>query len=229
MPYSVWVFYLPNATKGSPKDMRPVVLGIAGGTGSGKTTVARAIADQIGRDHVAYFEHDCYYNDLSALSIEDRRNVNFDHPDAFDTALLVEHVKTLTSGTSVEQPIYSYKKSLRLPETQLIRPAPLVIVEGILVLENAPLRNLMDVKIFVDTDDDIRLLRRIKRDTKDRGRELESVLGQYESTVRPMHLAFVHPSRRHADVIIPRGGRNLVAISMVVDALRRRLDGQASA
>ncbi|MEE2789260.1 MAG: uridine kinase [Myxococcota bacterium] len=208
--------------------MRTVVLGIAGGTGSGKTTVARAIADNIGREDVAYFEHDSYYNDLSALGLEARRQVNFDHPDAFDTTLLVQHVKDLIDGHRVEQPIYSYTQSVRAEETRSVAPAPLVIVEGILVLENAALRNLMDVKIFVDTDDDIRLLRRIQRDTQERGRNLSSVLGQYEATVRPMHLAFVHPSRRHADVIIPRGGRNQVAISMVVDALRRRLDGRHS-
>jgi len=204
--------------------MKPVVLGIAGGTGSGKTTVARAIVERIGAERVAYFEHDSYYRDLSGFDVEARRQVNFDHPDAFETELLVEHIRILLAGQGVEQPVYSYQESVRLAETQPVVPRPLVVVEGILVLENQALRNLMDVKIFVDTDDDIRLLRRVRRDTSERGRSLDSVLGQYEATVRPMHLAFVHPSRRHADVIIPRGGRNHVAIDMVSDALRRRLD-----
>lgn len=204
-----------------------VVLGIAGGTGSGKTTVARSIVERVGRDRVAYLEHDCYYRDLRHLDFEARRQVNFDHPDAFETDLLVEHVRALRAGRSVEQPIYSYTESVRADETQTVHPCPLVIVEGILVLENAALREQMDVKIFVDTDDDIRLMRRLRRDTRERGRTLEHVLGQYEATVRPMHLTFVHPSRRHADVVIPRGGRNHVAIAMVADALRRRLEAAA--
>ena len=209
--------------------MTPVVLGIAGGTGSGKTTVARAIVERIGVNRVAYLEHDSYYHDLSHLDADDRRRVNFDHPDAFDTPLLVEHVRELLSGRSVEQPEYSYTDSVRLPATRTIESRPVIMVEGILALENESLRRLMDIKIFVDTDDDIRLLRRVRRDTQDRGRSLDSVLGQYEATVRPMHLAFVHPSRRHADVIIPRGGRNQVAIQMVSDGLQRRLDSESNA
>lgn len=204
-----------------------VVLGIAGGTGSGKTTVARAIVDRVGRKRVAYLEHDSYYRDLSHLELDARRQVNFDHPDAFDTDLLVEHIEQLKAGESVRQPVYSYTESVRQGETRTVLPRPLVIVEGILVLENARLRDLMDVKIFVDTDDDIRLMRRLRRDTKERGRTVEHVLGQYEATVRPMHLTFVHPSRRHADVVIPRGGRNQVAIAMVADGLRRQLDRAA--
>lgn len=204
-----------------------VVLGIAGGTGSGKTTVAHAIADRVGRKRVAYLEHDSYYRDLGHLELDARRQVNFDHPDAFDTDLLVEHVEALKAGESVHQPVYSYTESVRKDRTVLVQPRPLIIVEGILVLENARLRELMDVKIFVDTDDDIRLMRRLRRDTKERGRTVEHVLGQYEATVRPMHLTFVHPSRRHADVVIPRGGRNRVAIAMVSDGLRRRLERAA--
>lgn len=204
--------------------MNCVVLGIAGGTGSGKTTVARAIVEQIGTDKIAYLEHDSYYRDLSQMSLEDRRRVNFDHPDAFETSLLVSHVKSLIDGQSVEQPVYSYESSIRTGRTITVHPKPLIVVEGILVLENHALQSLMDIKIFVDTDDDIRLLRRVRRDTEERGRNLEGILGQYEATVRPMHLAFVSPSRRHADVIIPNGGRNHVAISMVADGLRRRLD-----
>ncbi len=204
--------------------MKCVVLGIAGGTGSGKTTVARAIVEQIGSEQIAYLEHDSYYRDLAHMSMEDRRRVNFDHPDAFETSLLVDHVKTLISGQSVNQPIYSYESSVRTGEVITVAPKPLIVIEGILVLENHALQSLMDIKIFVDTDDDIRLLRRVRRDTEERGRSLEGILGQYEATVRPMHLAFVSPSRRHADVIIPNGGRNHVAISMVADGLRRRLE-----
>ena len=204
--------------------MKCVVLGIAGGTGSGKTTVARAIVEQIGTEKIAYLEHDSYYRDLEHMSLEDRRGVNFDHPDAFETSLLVDHVKMLMDGQAVEQPVYSYEHSVRTGETIRVEPKPLIVIEGILVLENHALQSLMDIKIFVDTDDDIRLLRRVRRDTEERGRSLEGILGQYEATVRPMHLAFVSPSRRHADVIIPNGGRNHVAISMVADGLRRRLD-----
>ncbi len=203
--------------------MPVVTLGIAGGTGSGKTTVARAIVDKIGRERVAYLEQDSYYRDLSHLPIEERRQVNFDHPDAFDNALLCEHVRALQAGQAVECPVYSYTDSARLPETRRIEPRQLILVEGILVLENSQLRDLFKVKIFVDADDDIRLLRRLRRDTQVRGRSVEHVLGQYEATVRPMHLAFVSPSKRHADVVIPRGGSNVVAIDMVADALNRRL------
>ncbi|MCB9521993.1 MAG: uridine kinase [Myxococcales bacterium] len=203
--------------------MVPIVLGIAGGTGSGKTTVARAIVERIGVDRIAYLEHDAYYRDLAHLPLEARRQVNFDHPDAFDTNLMVQHVRDLCAGNAVQKPIYSYTESVRLQETERVDPRPLVVVEGILVLEHEALRNTFDVKIFVDTDDDIRLMRRLRRDTIERGRSVEHILGQYEATVRPMHLAFVLPSRRHADVIIPRGGRNQVAINMVADSLQRRL------
>lgn len=203
--------------------MAVVTLGIAGGTGSGKTTVARAIVERIGAERVAYLEQDSYYRDLSHLTLEERRQVNFDHPDAFDTPLLCEHVRQLQAGRPVQRPVYSYTESVRLPRTVAVEPRELIIVEGILVLENRELRNLFDVKIFVDTDDDVRLLRRLRRDLELRGRSIEHVLGQYEATVRPMHLAFVMPSKRHADVVIPRGGRNVVAIEMVADALNRRL------
>lgn len=203
--------------------MRSVVLGIAGGTGSGKTTVARSIIDRIGQTRVAYLEHDSYYRDLSHMTGEERRQVNFDHPDAFDTPLMIEHIKRLLDGVSVQKPVYSYTDSVRTEMTERVDPRPLIVIEGILALENPALRALMDVKIFVDTDDDIRLMRRLRRDTVARGRSMDHVLAQYESTVRPMHLAFVMPSRRQADVVIPRGGHNRVAITMVADALVRRL------
>ncbi|MEZ4469982.1 MAG: uridine kinase [bacterium] len=213
----------PRPARGGPPI---VVLGIAGGTGSGKTTVARAIVQRVGLDRVAYLEHDSYYHDLSHLPLEARRQVNFDHPDAFDTGLLIEHLHALRAGRPVDKPVYSYTESVRAAASERVLPRPLVVVEGILILENAALRSLLDVKIFVDTDDDIRLMRRLRRDTVERGRAMDHVLGQYEATVRPMHMAFVLPSRRHADVIIPRGGRNTVAIDMVSDALLGRLAGQ---
>jgi len=205
-----------------------VALGIAGGTGSGKTTVAREIVARIGAERVAYLDQDAYYRDLGHLSLEARREVNFDHPDAFDNALLVAHVRALKAGRAVAKPVYSYTESVRLPETEPIGPAQLIVVEGILILENAELRDELDVRLFVDTEDDVRLMRRLRRDISERGRTLEHVLGQYEATVRPMHLTFVLPSRRHADVVIPRGGRNRVAIDMVADALQRRLSSEES-
>lgn len=203
--------------------MKSVVLGIAGGTGSGKTTVARALVDRIGPDQVAYLEHDNYYRDLSHLSFEERSQVNFDHPDSFDTELLVRHIELLKQGKAIDKPVYSYKNHERTTEVIPVQPQPLIIVEGILVLENPQLRSQMDVRLFVDTEDDIRLMRRLRRDIAERGRSLERVLGQYEATVRPMHLTFVLPSRRYADVIIPRGGGNVVAIQMVADGIMRRM------
>ena len=203
--------------------MKPVVLGIAGGTGSGKTTVARALVDRIGPNQVAYLEHDNYYRDLSHLSFDERSQVNFDHPDSFDTELLVKHIDLLTQGQAIDKPVYSYKNHERTADVIPVQSQPLIIVEGILVLENPQLRSLMDVKLFVDTEDEIRLMRRLRRDIAERGRSLERVLGQYEATVRPMHLTFVLPSRRYADVIVPRGGGNVVAIQMVADGIMRRM------
>jgi len=207
--------------------MTPIILGIAGGSGSGKTTVARSLVDMIGEERVAYLEHDNYYRDLSHLSVEERAMVNFDHPDSFDTPLMVEHIKALKASQSVNKPVYSYTHHQRTSEVIPVHPRPLIIVEGILVLENAELRSLMDIKLFVDTEDDVRLVRRLRRDIAERGRSLERVLGQYEATVRPMHLTFVLPSRRYADVIVPRGGGNRVAIQMVADGVMRRMFGEA--
>lgn len=203
--------------------MTPIILGIAGGSGSGKTTVARSLIEIIGADRIAYLEHDNYYRDLSHLSEEERAMVNFDHPDSFDTPLLIEHIESLKNSESIHKPVYSYKHHQRTEEVIPVHPRPLIIVEGILVLENAALRSLMDIKIFVDTEDDVRLVRRLRRDIAERGRSLERVLGQYEATVRPMHLTFVLPSRRYADVIVPRGGGNRVAIQMVADGVSRRM------
>lgn len=205
--------------------MTPIIIGIAGGSGSGKTTVARSLIDLIGPERIAYLEHDNYYRDLSHLSIEERAVVNFDHPDSFETSLMVEHIKALKAGETINKPVYSYQHHARTEEVIPVVSRPLIIVEGILVLENPDLRSIMDVKIFVDTEDDVRLVRRLRRDIAERGRSLEHVLSQYEATVRPMHLTFVLPSRRYADVIVPRGGGNTVAIQMVADGVMRRLPG----
>ncbi|MBM4292544.1 MAG: uridine kinase [Deltaproteobacteria bacterium] len=206
--------------------MTPIVLGIAGGSGSGKTTVARSLLERVGSARVAYLEHDNYYRDQSHLSEEERAQVNFDHPDSFDTPLMVEHIRALKRGELIRKPVYSYIHHARTGEVIPVESRPLIIVEGILALENAELRALMDVKIFVDTEDDVRLVRRLRRDIVERGRSLERVLGQYEATVRPMHLTFVLPSRRYADVIVPRGGGNVVAIQMVADSVLQRLGGE---
>ncbi len=194
----------------------PVVIGIAGGSGSGKTTVLRRILDAIGREHIAVLDHDAYYRDLSHLSLEARARFNFDHPDALETELMRTHLDALLDGHPIEKPVYDFTTHNRSEETVLIHPRPVVIIEGILVLAEPLLRERMDIKLFVDADDDVRLIRRIRRDLMERGRTIESVLDQYERTVRPMHLEFVEPSKRQADVIIPRGGQNVVAIEMVL-------------
>lgn len=216
----------PRSSEGNPLDstLRTLVVGIAGGTGSGKTTVARQIRDRVGAARLAYLDQDAYYRDLRHLTLEQRRQVNFDHPDAFDKDLLVEHLDALKRGEPVAKPIYSYAESVRLDKTDTVQSRPLVIVEGILVLEDRALRERMDVRIYVDAADDIRLMRRLRRDTQNRGRSMEHVLGQYEATVRPMHQAFVAPSMAYADLVIPRGGLNSIAIAIVADALVARLD-----
>jgi uridine kinase len=199
-----------------------MLVGIAGGTGSGKTTVTRRILDAFDRDIVC-LDMDSYYRDLAHMNIEARRKVNFDHPDAFDTQLFVEHLDALRSGHSIEKPVYSFERHTRKEETITVESAPIILIEGILVLAEQPIRALMDAKIFVDADDDIRFIRRLQRDVSTRGRTLDSVVEQYLSTVRPMHHAFVEPSKRYADVVIPRGGKNDVAIRMVISDLRARL------
>lgn len=200
----------------------PILVGIAGGTGSGKTTVVRKILEAFDQD-VICLDMDSYYRDLKHMPYEERRSFNFDHPDAFDTELFVEHLKELGEGKSVEKPVYSFAESVRREETITVNPAPIVIVEGILVLAFPALRSLLNAKIFVDADDDIRFIRRLQRDVAERGRTLESVISQYTKTVRPMHLSFVEPSKRYADVIITRGGENDIAISMVVADIKSRI------
>ena len=198
-----------------------MIIGICGGTGSGKTTVALKILDAV-RDRVVYIQHDHYYKDLSHLPLEERRKLNFDHPDALDTDLLVEHLKQLRAGQAIERPVYDFTVHARKPETMRISPKPATLVEGILIFEHAVLRSLMDIKIFVDTDADIRLIRRMRRDLSERGRTVESVMEQYEKTVRPMHLEFVEPSKRYADLIIPEGF-NPVGVDLVVEKIKGML------
>ena len=209
--------------------MRPIIIGVAGGTGSGKTTVAFAILEKVGWNRIALIQHDSYYYDASNLPFEERARLNFDHPDALETPLLVEHVKLLRAGQPVQIPMYDFRTHTRLAETRLVNPEPVILVEGILIFAEPALRDLFDVKIFVDADADIRFMRRLERDLKERGRSLDSVIEQYMTTVRPMHLEFVEPSKRYAHVIIPEGGHNTVALDMVVarvQALLGRLIGR---
>ena len=203
--------------------MSALLIGIAGGTGSGKTTVAHRIASFFKPYEVVLVDQDSYYRDLSHLPFGERRRVNYDHPSAFDIDLLVSHLQEMKQNRKIEKPIYSYKNHCRTKETTRLEPAPIILLEAILVLESKRLRDEMDIMIFVDTDDDIRFIRRLRRDVHERGRDLDSVIAQYEHTVRPMHLSFILPSKRHADLVIPRGGENEVAIRMVVATLREQL------
>lgn len=196
------------------------VIGIAGGTGSGKTTVARRVASAAPADRVTILEHDAYYADRRDLSFEERSELNFDHPDALETSLLVEHLRALRAGRAVDVPQYDFATHLRKDERRRVHPTPLVVVEGILVLHDPELRALFDLKIFVDTDADIRVLRRVRRDMEHRGRSFESVRAQYYETVRPMHLQFVEPSKRWADLVIPEGGENHAAVELLMGKVR---------
>lgn len=199
---------------------RPVIIGLAGGSGSGKSTILRRLLEELGPERVSVLEHDAYYRDLDDIPFEDRLRINYDHPDSLETSLLVQHVEHLLEGRAVDKPIYDFTKHTRSSRTVRIDPTPIIIVEGILVLAEPELTKRMDIRLFVDTDDDIRLMRRIRRDMIERGRSLESVLDQYEATVRPMHIEFVEPSKRCADVIIPRGGHNEVAFDLVLSRIR---------
>ncbi len=194
----------------------PLVIGIAGGTGSGKTTVANVILERVGAEHIAFVPHDAYYKDLEDLPRAQRDLVNFDHPDSLETDLLVRHLKRLRQWQPVEIPVYDFTTHSRTTQTRRVDPQPILLVEGILIFAEPALRDLFDVKIFVDTAPDLRFIRRLQRDIIERGRSMESVIHQYETTVRPMHLEFVEPSKRYADVIIPEGGHNTVAMDMVV-------------
>ncbi len=200
-----------------------MIIGICGGTGSGKTTVANRILESVSRDEVIFIQQDSYYRNLEEMPLDYRRKVNFDHPDAIDNGLLVAHVRALRAGRAVELPVYDFNTHARRPETLRTEPRPIIIVEGILVFNEERLRAEMDVKVFVDTPDDIRFIRRLRRDVAERGRTVESVIEQYLSPVRPMHMQFVEPSKRCADVIIPEGGHNLVSISLISGRIRERL------
>lgn len=202
---------------------RPITIAVAGGTGSGKTTISNALLERVGSHNISYLPHDAYYKELDHLPLEERKAFNFDHPDSLDTALMIEHVKALQNWQPAEIPIYNFDEYRRLPETQHVAPQPIILVEGILIFSEPRLRKLFDIKIFVDTDADIRFIRRLKRDIAERGRTAENVIEQYLNTVRPMHLQFVEPSKRHADVIIPEGGFNMVAIEMIADRVRSML------
>ncbi|MCL4877492.1 MAG: uridine kinase [Anaerolineae bacterium] len=199
-----------------------VTIGVAGGSASGKSTISRAILDQAGQERIAYLLHDSYYKDLVELG-HDRSQINYDHPDSLETSLLVEHILHLKAGKPVEVPIYDFVEDRRLAETRTVQPQPVILVEGILVLAEPELRKLFDIKIFVDTPPDIRFIRRLSRDVAERGRSMESVIDQYLKTVRPMHNAFVEPSKRYADIIVPQGGYNTVAVDLIAQRVRSLL------
>ena len=202
---------------------RPLILGVAGGSGSGKTTVVSQIIRAMDPVPVSLLHHDSYYRNHPELSDEDRARLNYDHPDVLETPLLAEHLRELLAGRAVEEPVYDFTTHSRTDQTRRIDPNPVVILDGILILAEPELRDLMDIRIFVETDSDLRFIRRLLRDTQERGRSVDSVIRQYQETVRPMHLEFVEPSRRHADVIVPFGRENQVAISMLVARLRAQV------
>ena len=203
--------------------MKPLIIGIAGGSGSGKSTVARRVADALGDASVVFLDMDAYYRNHVDLSLDERRKINWDHPDAFDMDLLVEQLGTLASGREIRKPIYDFVTHARREEFEVIAPADVIVVDGILLFAEARVRDLCDVKVFVDADADIRVLRRIRRDMTHRGRPLDEIIEQYLATVQPMHLQFVEPSKRYADVIVPRGGKNAIAIEMIVAKIQRRI------
>ncbi len=200
--------------------MKPLIIGIAGGSGSGKTTVTQKIISSLDEDKIAVIQHDSYYRDISCYDGADPSTINFDHPDSLETSLLIKDIRKFKQGEDIEQPIYNFTTHSRMKERRIILPRDFLIIEGILIYAEKELRDLMDIKIYVDTDDDERLIRRLRRDIVERGRSLDSVINQYIATVKPMHLEFVEPSKRWADIIIPKGGENKVAIDMVVSKIR---------
>ncbi len=210
---------MPHATWPTGIESRPLVIGIAGGSGSGKTTIADSVVSVVGEETAVLVQHDAYYRHTPHLSFAERSAVNYDHPDSLETELLVKHLETLREGRSVERPAYDFSEHLRRADTVTVHPRRVVLVEGILVLAEPDLRGLMDMKIYIDTDGDLRLARRLQRDVAERGRSVESVINQYMETVRPMHLQFVEPSKRYADVIIPEG-YNTSAVGMVIRMIR---------
>ncbi len=223
------MYFSPRAYNGAMNNnTMPVVIGLAGGTGSGKTTVANVILDRVGTDSIVFLPHDAYYKDLTHLSKAQRDLFNFDHPDSLESDLLVQHLRQLREWKSIEIPVYDFTTHSRTERTENIVPQPIILVEGILIFTEPILRDTFDVKIFVDTPPDIRFIRRLERDIEERGRSLESVIQQYQTTVRPMHLEFVEPSKRYADVIIPEGGFNTVAMDMIVARIDSMLPNKSS-
>ena len=204
--------------------MEVTVIGVAGGTGSGKSTLVKRLQEAFRAEDVATLCHDFYYKAHPELTYEERTQLNYDHPQAFDTDMLVEHIRTLKSNVPINHPVYSFVEHNRTDQTVLVKPSKVIIIDGILIFENKELRDLMDIKVFVDTDADLRLARRILRDVRDRGRSMESVISQYTTTVKPMHEEFVEPSKRYADVIIPEGGYNSVAVQMLIQNIRSIVD-----
>lgn len=209
---------------GSNHSIKTMVVGIAGGTGSGKTTLANMILSREGGDQIAYLPHDAYYRNRPDLTLAERTKVNYDHPDSLETSLLIQHIKQLKRGIAIEMPVYDFTTHSRKAETVHVEPKPVIMVEGILIFVEKELRELLDMRIYVDTDPDIRLIRRLERDMEERGRTLRSVITQYLTYVRPMHLEFVESSKRYADIIVPVGGLNVVALEMVVARLQALLN-----
>lgn len=212
-----------RAVGGEMSSITPIIVGVAGGTGSGKTTLAQKIQEGVG-ERSCLIQHDWYYRDLRDIEAEARAGINFDHPDSLDNDLLVEHLRQLKQSLTIQAPQYDFATHQRLDETMAIQPVPVIVVEGILVFALRNLREMFDIKIYVDTDADIRILRRIRRDMRDRGRDFESIRQQYYETVRPMHLEFVEPSKRWADLIVPEGGSNAIALDMIIERLKRFLE-----
>ena len=205
--------------------MNVTVIGVAGGTGSGKSTLVKRLQEAFEGDDVVTLCHDYYYKAHPELTYEERTKLNYDHPQAFDTQMLVDHIKALKENVPIEHPVYSFVDHNRTAETVLVKPSKVIIVDGILIFENKELRDLMDIKIFVDTDADVRILRRILRDVKERGRSLDSVISQYLNTVKPMHQQFVQPSRQYADIVVLDGVHNLVALDMITQRIKSHVDG----
>jgi uridine kinase len=203
--------------------LKPLIIGIAGGSGSGKSTVAKNVADNLTTSSVAFIDMDAYYKNFTSLSLDERRKLNWDHPDAFDYDVLCSHLEALSKRKAIDKPEYDFVTHLRRAEPTHVEPADVIVIDGILLFVDERVRELCDVKVFVDADADIRLIRRIERDTHVRGRPLDEIIEQYLSTVQPMHLQFVEPSKRYADVIVPRGGHNAIAIEMIVAKIQRRL------
>jgi len=203
---------------------KPIIIGVAGGTASGKTTVSNKILEAVGPERLAYIEHDAYYRDLSHLPMEERQAFNFDHPDALENELLIAHLEALLGGQPVQVPVYDFAHYIRTDQLRRVEPHRVILVEGILIFADKPLREMMDIKIYVDADADLRFIRRLQRDVLERDRSVKQVIEQYLATVRPMHMEFVEPSKRYADVIIPRGGQNMKAIQMVVAQVQRMVE-----